>query len=161
MEPGKTRLASKISPNHRRVLSVRLRLLEDYGLQLLELLRPVESAFTSRPALPPEKTEELERALRAFHARISQIKTELELEHHHQNVKREAMARVTAMITNVEELHPRYLKGYGNVPDPLAAYLQGCLRDLSKALGAANRILADDSEKHSPPAPNREVSSDG
>ncbi len=161
MEPGKSRLASKINPNHRRVLSVRLRLLEDYGLQLLELLRPVESAFTSRPALPPEKAEKLESALRAFHARIGRIKTELELEHHQQNVKREAMALLAAMMTNVEELHPRYLKGYGAVPDPLAAYLQGCLRDLAKALGAANRVLADDSEKHCPPAPVREGSNDG
>ncbi|HUZ45412.1 MAG TPA: hypothetical protein VMW54_02120 [Terriglobia bacterium] len=161
MEPGKSRPASKMSPNHRRVLSVRLRLLEDYGLQLHELLRPVESAFTSRPALPPEKAEKLNSALLAFRSRIRRIKTELELEHHHQNVKREAMALVATMMNSVEELHPRYLDGYGNVPDPLAAYLQGCLPDLSKALDAANRILADDSEKHSPPAPNREGSSDG
>jgi hypothetical protein len=144
MESGKAPLASRMSSNHRRVLSVRMRLLEDYCLQLLELLRPVESTLTSRSPLPPEKAEKLERALVAFRSTIGQIKTELDLEHHHQNVKREAVALVATMLTNVEELHPHYLKGYGAVPDPLARYLQGHLNDLSDALEAVNRILLDD-----------------
>lgn len=121
-----------------------MRLLEDYCLQLLELLRPVESALTSRSPLPPEKAEKLERSLVAVRSTIGQIKADLNLEHHHRNVKREAMALVATMMTNVEELHPHYLKGYGAVPDPLARYLQGCLNDLADALEAVDRILLDD-----------------
>ena len=143
MEPGKALLAS-MSPNHRRVLSVRMRLLEDYCLQLLELLRPVESALTSRSAIPPEKAEKLERALLAFRSTLGRIRAELELERLNQNVKRESMALVATMMINVEELHPHYLKGYGAVPDPLARYLEGCLNGLANALKAVNRILVDD-----------------
>jgi hypothetical protein len=143
MNPGKVPLTS-MSANHRRVLSVRMRLLEDYCLQLLELFRPIESSLTSRSALPPEKAEKLERALGAFRSRISRVKSELELEHVHQNVKREAAALLATMITNVEELHPRYLKGYGTVSEPLTRYLQGCLKDLARELENVNRILLED-----------------
>ena len=143
MDPGKAPHVS-MSANHRRVLSVRMRLLEDYCLQLLELLRPVESTLTSRAALPPGKAEKLEGALRAFRFSIGRIKAELELEHLHQNVKREAVALLATMMTNVEELHPRYLKGYGTVPDPLARYLQGRLKDLERSLEAVNQVLMED-----------------
>lgn len=143
MDSRKAPLVS-MNPNHRRVLSVRMRLLEDYSRQLLELFHPIESALTSRSPLPAEKAEKVERALQAFRSRIVRIKAELELERVHQNVKREAAALLATMMNNVEELHPRYLKGYGTVPDPLARYLQGCLKDLANALEAVNRILLED-----------------
>ncbi|HVA00276.1 MAG TPA: hypothetical protein VMV34_01340 [Terriglobia bacterium] len=133
-----------MSANHRRVLSVRMRLLEDYCCQLLELFRPAEPGGASGLFLPPEKAEKVESALRDFRSRIGRIKAELDLEHIHQNARREAVALVATMITNVEELHPHYLKGYGTVPEPLARYLQGCLEGLEDALEAANRILVDD-----------------
>ncbi len=143
MGPAKAPPAS-MSPNHRRVLSVRMRLLEDYCLQLAELLRPYESNLTSRSALPPEKAEKVERALRALRSRIARIKSDLDLEPVRQNVKREAVALVATMLNNVEELHPRYLKGYGAVPEPLGRYLQACLVDLEKGVDAVNRILQED-----------------
>jgi hypothetical protein len=146
MEPGKIAPAS-MSANHRRVLSVRMRLLEDYCLQLLELLHPKESVLTSRPGLPRGKAAKLERALEAVRSKIIQIKGELELEHVHQNARREAAALMAAMRTNVEELHPRYLTGYGTVPDPLARYLQGSLKDLEGALDAVNQILLHDRDE--------------
>ncbi len=143
MEPGKTPPTIRIGPNHRRILSVRLRLLEDYCLQLLSLLHPARSAFTTRAALPRRKAAALESAVAALVANISRIKSELELEAHRQNVQREAMALVASMTNNIEELHPRYLTGYGEVPKPLAGYLKGCCSDLAEEVEAVNRILAD------------------
>jgi hypothetical protein len=149
MEPGKEKPAS-MSANHRRALSVRMRLLEDYCLRLLEIFRPAEAGGAPGLPLPREKAEKVERALRDFRSRIGRIKAELELEHVHPNPRREAVALVATMMTNLEELHPRYLTGYGTIPDPLARYLQGRLKSLEDALEAVNRILVD--ERSNPPA---------
>lgn len=137
-------LQSLISQNHRRVISVRMRLLEEYSLKLLELFRPFESALASRSPLPPEKTEAIEQEIGAFQARIRDMKTELGLEHAHRSARREAAALVSTMMTYVEELHPRYLKGYGSISDPMDRYLKECLKDLSKTLQKINRTLRED-----------------
>lgn len=49
------------------------------------------------------------------------------------------------MITYIEELHPRYLKGYGSVPEMLSRYLKESLKGLSEALDRINQTLRDDS----------------
>lgn len=141
-----------MSPNHRRVLSVRMRLLENDCRQLLELLRPAAPGGSPAETLPAEKAQKVERALRNFLSRISQIRTELELDDVQQNVRRAAAALVAGMRTNVEELDPRYLKGYGAVPDPLARYLQECLQGLEEPLRAVSRILADGAQAPPPEA---------
>lgn len=137
-------LKSVIGQNHRRVISVRMRLLEEYSLKLIELFRPFESVLTSRSPLPPEKTAAIESEIAAFQSRIREMKTELGLEHAHRNAKREAAALVSTMMTYVEELHPRYLKGYGSISDPMDHYLKECLRDLSKTLEKISRTLRED-----------------
>jgi len=134
-------LQSVISQNHRRVISVRMRLLEEYSLKLLELFRPFESVLTSRSPLPQEKTEAIESEIAAFRSRIRDMKAELGLEHAHRSARREAAALISTMITYVEELHPRYLRGYGAVPDPMDHYLKECLKDLSETLDKISRFL--------------------
>lgn len=134
-------LQSLISPNHRRVISVRMRLLEEYCLHLLELFRPFESTLTSRAQLPQEKAEDIRQGIAAFRSKIGKIKADLGLEHARRSAKQEAVALVITMITTVEELHPRYLKGYGEVPESLNDYLQECLKDLLQTLEAMDRIL--------------------
>ncbi len=138
-------LQSLISQNHRRVISVRMRLLEEYSLKLLELFRPFESVLTSRSPLPPEKAETIESEIEAFRSRIRDMKAELGLEHAHRSSRREAAALISTMMTYVEELHPRYLKGYGSVSEPMDHYLKACLKDLAKPLDKISRILKDDS----------------
>ena len=136
-------LQSLISPNHRRVISVRMRLLEEYCLHLLELFRPFESTFTSRSQLPREKAENIQQGIAAFRSKIGKIKSDLDLEHAHQSAKREAAALVTTMITTVEELHPHYLKGYGEVPELLNDYLVEHLKDLLQTLEKIDRALME------------------
>jgi len=138
-------LQSVIGQNHRRVLSVRMRLLEEYSLKLLELFRPFESVLTSRSPLPPEKSGRIESEIAALHSRIRDMKAELGLEHSHRSARREAAALISTMLTYVEELHPRYLKGYGPVPDPISRYLKECLKGFSETLDKINRTLRDDS----------------
>ena len=134
-------LRSEIGPNHRRVLSVRLRLLEEYSIQLMELFQPFESVLTSRSPLPAEMIAEMEREIAALQSRISEMKQDLGLEQSSRSAMREAAALISTMITYVEELHPRYLKGYGSIPDPLSRYLKECLKGLSQTLNKINGIL--------------------
>lgn len=138
-------LRSLISPNHRRVISIRMRLLEEYSLKLLELFRPMESVLTSRSPLPTEKAGEIEIEIAAFCSRIRDMKATLGLEHEHRSARREAAALISTMITYVEELHPCNLKGYGSVPDPMDRYLKECMKGLAETLDKINRTLKDKS----------------
>jgi len=136
-------LKSLIGHNHRRVLSVRMRLLEEYSIRLLELFRPHESVLTSRSPLPGEMAEAMESEIAALHSRIRDMKAELGLEHSRRSARREAAALVSTMVTYVEELHPRYLKGYGSIPDPISRYLKDCLKGLTESLDKISRTLRD------------------
>lgn len=137
-------LRSEVSANHRRVISVRMRVLEQTCLKLLDLFRGVESTLSSRSALPQEKVKEVEPLVLALRSKIARIKNDLVLEGYHQNAMREAGALVAAMTINVEELHPDYLKGYGQVPEQVAHYIEhrmgellGLIEQINKTLGNA------------------------
>jgi hypothetical protein len=136
-------LQSLIGENHRRVLSVRMRLLEEYSSRLLELFQPVESLLTSRPPLPQGMKERMEGEVAELHSRIHRIKADLGLEQSRRSARREAAALVTTMITYVEELHPRYLKGYGSIPEPVGSYLKECLTGFLEALDKINQTLKE------------------
>lgn len=136
-------LESLISRNHRRVISVRLRLLEEYSLNLLELFEPLETELTSRVPLPQGMAEKMEREIAALRSMIRAMKAELGLEHCERSAPREAAALVSTMITYIEELHPRYLKGYGLMPDPISRYLKDRLKGLADALDKISRTLRD------------------
>ncbi|HEX5412466.1 MAG TPA: hypothetical protein VFZ27_11480 [Terriglobia bacterium] len=47
------------------------------------------------------------------------------------------------MITSVEELHPRYLKGYGSMPESISRYLKERLKEIADALNKISRTLRD------------------
>jgi hypothetical protein len=134
-------LQSLIGPNHRRVISVRLRLLEEYSLHLLELFEPLEAELTTRDPLPAGMTERMEREIAALQSRIREMKSELGLELSERSARREAAALVSTMITYVEELHPHYLKGYGAMPEPISHYLKERLKALTETLNRISRTL--------------------
>jgi hypothetical protein len=136
-------LQSLIGHNHRRVISVRLRLLEEYSLRLLELFEPLDAELTSRDPLPQGMSEKMEREVAALHSRIRAMKAELGLEHSERSARREAAALVSTMITYVEELHPRYLKGYGSMPEPISRYLKDRLKGFAETLDKISRTLRD------------------
>jgi hypothetical protein len=79
--------------------------------------------------------------VRELRARIAHISSDLRLERARQDAAREAGALVAAMITNAEELHPDYLKGYGEVPDALAGYLQTHMAEVLRILGEVEEAL--------------------
>jgi coenzyme F420-reducing hydrogenase alpha subunit len=134
-------LRSEVSENHRRALSVRLRILEESALALMELFRAVDSTFTERDALPEERAGEAETLVAELQSRISRMKSELGLERTRVDAKRYANALVVAMSVNVEELHPDYLKGYGAVPEDLAKYLKLEIHDLLQLMQRLGRVL--------------------
>jgi hypothetical protein len=129
-------LRSKISPNHRRVIAVRLRVLEDACQRLLDLFHARESSLTVRVPLPPHQAEDVSRLVRELSGKISGMKSDLTLRHTVIDARREASALVYAMTVDAEELFPRYLRGYGELPPALAKYLESrmteCLRVIEK-----------------------------
>ena len=136
-------LHSMIGPNHLRVLSVRLRLLEEYSNRLQELFRPFESILSSRSSLPEEMAGPVESEIATLHSRIREMKAELGLEPMHRSARREAAALLSTMIIYIEELHPRYLKGYGSIPEPISHYLKESLKGLLETLDKISGILRD------------------
>lgn len=130
-------LRSETSANHRRVISVRVRVLEDACLRLLDLFHPHESSLTSRSPLPPESAAEIERLVSELSAQIARIKSDLHLEQAQLEARREASALVSSMTVDLEELHPRYLRGYGKLPAGLAAYLESWIRE---SLGLVEKV---------------------
>jgi hypothetical protein len=130
-------LQAQVSANHRRVISVRLRVLEDSCLRLLDLFQNRETSMTARTPLPAERIGEIRRLASELTARIAQLKSDLALEQASIDARREALAIVSAMTVDLEELQPRFLKGYGKVPPPVADYLNHKIAD---CLGVMNRI---------------------
>jgi len=65
-------LPSHLSSNHRRLISIRLRLLEESCFRLLDLFRAVETIFILRQTLPKQKSEKVNnrvQELRGFYKR--------------------------------------------------------------------------------------------
>jgi hypothetical protein len=120
---------------------VRLRALEEAALALLQLFRTIDTTLTERDALPAERASEAERLVAELRSRLARIKAELGLERTRLHAERYANALVTSMSVNVEELHPDYLKGYGNVPEDLAAYLKAEMHDLLQLIRQIGRTL--------------------
>ena len=131
----------QLSGNHRRVLSIRLRLLEESCFRLLDLFHGVDSIFTLRQALPKEREEMVETGVQELRSLMAHIKSHLGLECSMEDASREAAALMAAMTTSIEELHPHYLKGYGEVPEPTSRYLETRLEDLMQALRRIEQAL--------------------
>jgi len=136
------KLRSQVSSNHRRVISVRLRLLEESCYRLLDLFRPVDSVLAVRRALPREKAEEVRRQILELRAKIGEMKADLGLERSDQDPAREAKALMVAMMTGIEELYPHYLRGYGAVPDSLNVYLETQLKELMQVVDGIAETMA-------------------
>jgi cell division protein FtsB len=142
--PGQLKtLRTEMSSHHRRVISVRLRVLENYCRTLLEFLQPLDGTLTRRVALPEEKAAELQTLVAELNTRISRMHGELGLERATLDARRQAAALVSSMGVDLEELHPRYLKGYGEVPPILAEYLEARLGDCLDCVARMHRALED------------------
>jgi hypothetical protein len=135
-------LSQAVSSSHRRALSVRLRLLEEASTQLLELFRSTDGILLTRQGLPGEKRDAVVLQTDRLRALIARAKLDLSLETARRDAAREADAVITAMTVNIEETHPRYLKGYGPISPPLEEYLTnlvsgllGIMREVRRALG--------------------------
>jgi hypothetical protein len=134
-------LKAQVSGNHRRVISVRLRALEEACDQLEGLSRPFDRTLTVRSELPPRVSTKLDGLLGGLRTKIAEMKAELDLDRTEIDPAREAGALVASMMVNVEELHPRYWKSYGSVPETLTRYLLARLEDLLRTLQATERVL--------------------
>jgi hypothetical protein len=134
-------VSTHLSTNHRRVVSIRMRLLEESCFRLLELFRGVDSIFISRRALPAEKAERIKAGVNELRTLMGQAKSDLGLESTIEDSNREAAALVAAMTTSIEELHPRALKGYGTLPGPTERYLEDRLIELLRVMKKIEQAL--------------------
>ena len=141
MESQPQPFLDEVSNNHRRILSVRLRLLEEGCFKLLDLFRPETHSLSQRPALPGEKANEMRALSAQLQARMAGMKADLHLEPAQLDPQRVARALVSAMYVGIEELYPEYLKGYGEVPEVLASYLTSSVGEMLAIMKKINRAL--------------------
>jgi len=134
-------LSREVSSSHRRAISVRLRLLEEAAEQLLDLFRDVEGILHSRRGLPRARQAEFIMQVDRLRSLIARAKVDLDLETARRDATREADATLAAMTVNIEETLPRYLKGYGPVPEPLGQYLEMLVDELLKIMRETYRTL--------------------
>jgi len=127
-----------------------LRAVEESALALMELFRAVDRTLTQRDALPNERAAEAERLVAELRSRIARIKSELGLEPSRVHAKRYANVLVVAMSVDVEELHPHYLKGYGEVPEELAKYLKAEIPHLLDLIRQIGRVLGTEATEVRP-----------
>jgi len=132
---------SQLSSNHRRVISIRMRLLEESCFRLLDLFRAVETIFIQRQPLPNQKSEKVNTRVQELRSLMDQMKSDLGLYCSNEDANREAAALVAAMTTSIEELHPHHLKGYGSVPEPTAKYLEIRLNELLEVMKKIKQVL--------------------
>ncbi len=136
-------LRSKVSPNHRRVIAVRLRVLEDSCQRLLDLFHARDSSLTTRVPLPPHKAHDVRRLVKELTEKISGMRSDLNLRPTVVDARREASALVYAMTVDAEELFPRYLRGYGEVPPTLAEYLESRMTECLQAIEKIHQALGE------------------
>jgi hypothetical protein len=141
MESQAQPFIDEVSGNHRRILSVRLRLLEEGCFKLLDLFRTETHSLLERQALPGEKADEMKELSAQLRAKIAGIKADLHLEPAQLDPQRVARALVATMTVGMEELHPDYLKGYGEVPDTLASYLESRLEEMLAVMKKINMVV--------------------
>ncbi|HEV2233168.1 MAG TPA: hypothetical protein VGV68_07170 [Terriglobia bacterium] len=134
-------LPSQLSSNHRRVISIRMRLIEESCFRLLDLFRAVETIFILRQPLPMQKSEKVNTGVQELRSLMNQMKSDLGLYCSNEDAHREAAALMAAMTTSIEELHPHHLKGYGSIPDPVAKYLEIRLSNLLQVMKKIKRVL--------------------
>jgi hypothetical protein len=134
-------LTRAVSSSHRRAISVRLRLLEEAASQLLDLFGDSDGILRSRRGLPEARKAEITVQVNRLRSIIAQAKVDLDLETSRRDAAREADATIAAMVVNIEETLPRYLKGYGAVPTPLAQYLERLVAGLLEVMRETRQIL--------------------
>jgi hypothetical protein len=141
MESPAQPFINDVSGNHRRILAVRLRLLEEDCFSLLDLFHTEAHSLLERGALPEERADEVRELSAQLRARIAKMKADLQLEPAQLDPERVARALVTSMSVGIEELYPEYLKGYGKVPEALASYLRSSVEGMLAIMKKINRAL--------------------
>ena len=141
MEPQTQLAIDDVSGNHRRILAVRLRLLEEDCFKLLDLFHTETRSLFERGALPEERADEVRELTAHLRSRIAEMKADLQLEPAQLDPERVARALVTSMSVGIEELYPEYLKGYGKVPEALASYLRSSVEEMLAIMKKINRAL--------------------
>ena len=141
MEPQTQPSIDEVSGNHRRILAVRLRLLEEDCFKLLDLFHTEARSLFERGALPEERADEIRELSAQLRARIAKMKADLQLEPAQLDPERVAHALTTSMSVGIEELYPEYLKGYGTVPEALASYLRSSVVEMLAISKRINRAL--------------------
>jgi hypothetical protein len=141
MESPAQPFMDEVSGNHRRILSVRLRMLEEDCFKLLDLFHPEARSLLERGALPEERADEVRELSAQLRAKIAGMKADLQLEAAQLDPQRVAQALVTSMAVGIEELYPEYLKGYGEVPEVLASYLRSSVEGMLAIMKKINRAL--------------------
>ena len=126
-----------VSADHRRVIDVRMREIEELSSRLEGLLRAGDAANAYGLNLDPSAKGRVEVLLLDLRKVVAKVNDDLGIEVRRREAAREARAVLAALAVSIEEVHPDNIQGYGKVREPLARYLERCASELS---GIAERI---------------------
>ena len=117
----------------RRSISITLANIERELLQLRHELRrlPPESVLTRHTEpLPQEKAPMVEELISKIQSKIQALGSSLELEPQEEPQLRSILAMLVLANVSIEEIMPRYLRGYGAVDPATAEFLNAELPEL-------------------------------
>ena len=139
-------LRGEISSNHRRVISVRIRVLREACLKLLELSRSDDPGILPRTPIAAEEADQVRRVVHELNSLLIRITSDLALEEHPVDARREAAAILSGMVVDMEELNPRFLRGYGKITPSLGKYLATRMKQCLQVVERMRIVLAGSHE---------------
>lgn len=148
---------TELGPNHLRALSVRLEAI-DHWLERLECaLLPIGRSPFRPPVLqpPPGQQERIRCTVETLRGALVAILREkgLSAERETVSLRAAALPFLLSMRATVEEIAPRYMRGYGALSPRAQQELEEIVSELERRVAELEEALAGGGPGGSPPSP--------
>jgi hypothetical protein len=135
---------SRISENHRRTISVRLSLLDEILCEYERIANGEENRgvmYEEENTLSNEQRIRLKQTISEIREIISQIKETLFLKPKKENLANKIWSSASSLWEVLVETESKYLKGYGEVPESLAEFLDPKVKEITRHLTSIVEIM--------------------
>jgi hypothetical protein len=138
------RIPDAVPPAHARALSAHFKTVEEYLRVVESSLGGLDGVFCASPAEVPEAERVRIHALSAEIINgLGRIKRELGLQPLENSSLGVIRAYLSELWVSLVETRGRHLRGYGEVPDDLAAYLDRRVGELDSRVSEIRNIVED------------------
>jgi len=135
---------SRISENHRRTISVRLSLLDEILCEYERIANGEENRgvmYEEENTLSNKQRIRLKQTISEIREIISQIKETLFLKPKKENLANKIWSSASSLWEVLVETESKYLKGYGEVPESLAEFLDPKVKEITRHLTSIVEIM--------------------